>query len=341
MLFRSAGALQISCTGAGGESEFLINLGTETGVAGISYDSKNMPDNYVIEWNGQVFTTGYVGPNSFDQELINSGVAPGQIKTANPTNGIGRLTFDKNTQMPNTAILRVISPLESADWEFTTICPEPTNGSLAYISEGGCNQDPQELVQVYFDTLDINTFNPSNGDVVYADSALTTPYDGGGKTYRYRISPSGTWQSFSFDISETGVVSNYTNCIIGGGGSIVVSDIILTACRSCFKFKVLVPSGQTRHVTMTSIFNGGGLYAVEECFDVFTHKTSDFEETISSDTNYGFGIDGDNRNLTTGNTFSSTVIVTVRDSAGGNVLDTETFGRIHSNKKCFNVPDLL
>lgn len=326
----------IDYNGNGGESEFLINLGTETGVAGISYDSKNMPDNYVIEWNGQIFTTGFVGPNSFDQELINSGVEPSKIKTSNPTNGTGSLTFNKNTQMPNTAILRVISPLESADWRFTTICPKATKGSLAYISEGSCNQDPQDLIQVYFDTLNINDFTPSNGDVIYVDSDLTVPYNGNNKTYRYKINPLGSWQSFSFNVSNTGVISDYTNCILNGGGNIIIEQTTLTDCKTCWIVKILVPQGQTMQLSITSDLKSVATYLRFPCTFNAVSIDEDRVLLLTEDTKITFGIEADN-STNTGVNFRSNIYLTLRDQSGVNIIDSEIFGRFHADLKCVNL----
>jgi len=82
--------------GESGTFEFQIDFGTDIGMTGISYNAYSVPDIFEIEWNGKIFSSGYVGSNSRDQQLLNLGVSQSDINTGNPSTGIGNLLFNKD-----------------------------------------------------------------------------------------------------------------------------------------------------------------------------------------------------------------------------------------------------
>ncbi len=111
--------------GQSGTYETQIDFGTAVGIAGINYNANQIPDNFEIEWNGQIVTTGYVGKSSYDQQLINAGVNPSQINTTPAGNGSGQLTFFKDQPFPSIATIRVTAPLGGTAWNISGICPQP------------------------------------------------------------------------------------------------------------------------------------------------------------------------------------------------------------------------
>ncbi|RTZ46188.1 PKD domain-containing protein [Chryseobacterium arthrosphaerae] len=113
--------------GNSGAYEYNIDFGTDTGIAGINYDAISVPDRFVIEWNGQKWDSGFVGSSSFNGSLINAGVSPSDIHTANPSNGSGQLTFNKNTPTPRFAKVTVYAPLKGTAWRVSGICPRNNN----------------------------------------------------------------------------------------------------------------------------------------------------------------------------------------------------------------------
>lgn len=110
-------------SGASGVFEMEIDFGTDIGVAGINYEAYNLPDKFEIEWNGQIYSSGYRGLSTNDQSLINAGVPPSEIQTANPSNGNGNLTFYKDQATPTKAKIRVTAPLGGTSWMLSGICP--------------------------------------------------------------------------------------------------------------------------------------------------------------------------------------------------------------------------
>ena len=82
------------------------------------------------------------------------------------------------------------------------------------ISEGTCNALPKNWDLVYSHDLSIN-----EGDVIYVDEALTTPYNGGNRDYRQRLAGELIGSSL-FEVSSVGVVSNIYPCTSSGGGGL-------------------------------------------------------------------------------------------------------------------------
>jgi hypothetical protein len=124
-----------SYTGESGAFEFQIDFGTDIGTCGINFDAFGVPDKFEIEWNGQIFSSGYVGDSYYNQQLINLGIPPNQINTANPANGSGILNFVKSQAFPTTATIRVTAPLSGTGWSMSGICPQPIqSGNFTEIS---------------------------------------------------------------------------------------------------------------------------------------------------------------------------------------------------------------
>lgn len=106
-----------------GVFEFTIDFGTDVGECGIDYIAGDIPEKFEIEWNGNVFSSGYVGLSDHDQSLINLGVNPSEINTNDPSSGTGQLKFIKTEAEPQIAIIRVTSKLSEAIWQVDGICP--------------------------------------------------------------------------------------------------------------------------------------------------------------------------------------------------------------------------
>jgi hypothetical protein len=105
--------------GVTGTHEFKVDLGGNIGVAGITFDSNAyIPDRYTIIWDGQEFTSGFVGSSDWNQTLWSRGY-PGVTSSAS----VGSLKFNKTKNLPSTAIVRVEAPIQGTTWNFKVICP--------------------------------------------------------------------------------------------------------------------------------------------------------------------------------------------------------------------------
>jgi len=128
----------ISYDGEEGLFEFTIDFGTGLGNAGIDYNAFKNPDKFEIEWNGQIYSSGYRGSNNNDQALISLGIPQSEINTANPSNGSGSLIFLKDQAEPSTALIRVTAPLNGTSWDLQGICPRADNFTqITWTRDGG------------------------------------------------------------------------------------------------------------------------------------------------------------------------------------------------------------
>lgn len=103
--------------GKKGKFVYTVDFGTETGQTGINYDTFSIPDRYTVIWDGNEYTTGFVGSNRYDSQLQ----ALGFPKTVGPASG--QLRFNKTKAFPNEAQIIVDAPLKNTGWKFTSVCP--------------------------------------------------------------------------------------------------------------------------------------------------------------------------------------------------------------------------
>lgn len=326
-----------SPTGATGNFSYVLDFGTGTGNAGINYNAYGVPDRFVLEWNGQTYDSGFVGSNSYDQQLVNAGVNVSDINTASPSNGAGQLTFVKTSANPRTATITVLAPLGGTGWQVTGICPDDSQtGTLVEVGDGNCNTTPSSWDDVYIDSQDPSNYVPQNGDIIYQDAALSNPFNGGNDTFRMRVQ-TGPFQlilNYSFDISVTGVVSDVTICTTqgGGGNEIVINNDSVSNCYSCLTFTVTVPQGQTRDVEFNSNFAPSGGYGSNFCSPGpgSVSVSSDGTTNISQTTTFVVGIDGAQpAPLGSG---TSTINITVKNN--GVTTDSHVLSRTHANINC-------
>lgn len=120
------------------------------------------------------------------------------------------ITFGSGAVVGSTATVRCkvlssdIDSIPSPNFIDITI---PTSREIT-IENGICSnvEFPPNPITVY-----VNDANVQNGDIIYSDLTLNTPFNGGGTSYVYKNS---TFQIpfRSFDIDSAGVVSNLTVC---------------------------------------------------------------------------------------------------------------------------------
>lgn len=152
---------QLACdagvNASGGEGIYYItlNVGTDTGLTGINYNSYNVPDRFIIEYdNVTVADSKYVGNNIVGNQNGQPGLigdhnlpvyeynlntqqfeATGQVNPVSisqndvadgspqePQEGLGQLLFNKVTAEPTTMRITVIAPVNTS-WMLNGICP--------------------------------------------------------------------------------------------------------------------------------------------------------------------------------------------------------------------------
>jgi hypothetical protein len=167
----------ISCTspavnGNQGYNTYLVDFGFETGEAGIFYEAQNVPDKFTIIWNGQIYTSGYVGVSDFDDDMLSKGIDPSEIKTDFISTGRGFLKFNKDLSFPNVAIVIVDAPLNSTIWSWKPFCPTnscwKTNVQFKTILRGSPSRscEPQIKETQTFE-IPTNIILPANANVYW------------------------------------------------------------------------------------------------------------------------------------------------------------------------------
>jgi len=332
----------INFSGNSGVFETVINFGLETGQAGIDYNAFGAPDKFTIIWNNQEFTTGFVGLNTSDQALLNLGISPLDINTGNPGTGDGILLFNKNSQQPTEAILRVDAPLSGTAWNIEGICPQVNPNTPVEVGQGDCGIQPSSFDQVFVDTQDVLSYVPSNGDVIYDDINLQMPFNGGDNTFRMRVptTPFPLLINWAFDISPNGIVSNVTVCLQveddDGNGCGNNNDLICVlgqnegTCESCWILEIKVPEGETRQVIFESNFQNNGEYGMAQlCLRSPFLVISDSTVNINQTTFFTFAIRGQLTGV--GQSISE---VSVRVMNAGSIEEQMTFSRNHGPTQC-------
>ena len=116
-----------NATGFSGGEAFpdvqVIELGATTGVVTLTFNAINVPDKFIIEFDGsEVINTGYRGSASqqgpLNSALADRGLPPETIQGG----GQGTATFNKTTST-TTATLKVFAPLPGTSWVCTVSCP--------------------------------------------------------------------------------------------------------------------------------------------------------------------------------------------------------------------------
>jgi hypothetical protein len=121
---------QVFSSGGQGVQIIPIEFGTYTGWFGISYNAYTVPDKFDISWNGNMYTSKYVGEDGYNNELIEAGVPLSSINTASPGNGTGTLYIYKPLPTPSQGVVTVTGPLAGTAWQVGAICPgtsDPTS----------------------------------------------------------------------------------------------------------------------------------------------------------------------------------------------------------------------
>jgi len=113
---------------SGGESfpnETMITLGSGLGTVTLTFDALDIPDKFVVEYDGDVvIDTGYRG-NSSNQAALDAALAARGLPSETIVGvGAGTMSFTKTTANPTVAIVRVYAPMSGTAWNYTLGCPD-------------------------------------------------------------------------------------------------------------------------------------------------------------------------------------------------------------------------
>lgn len=98
----------------------VVTLGSGTGTVTLNFNAANIPDRFVVVFDGQiVIDTGYRGCIVYQSDLDTFFGESTPITVP----GSGIATFFKNSSV-TTATVKVYGPLPSTKWDFTLSCPQ-------------------------------------------------------------------------------------------------------------------------------------------------------------------------------------------------------------------------
>lgn len=267
-----------------GIQPFSIDLGTKTGnftidiVQSALTEGGRYPIKYELNWDGNSVDTGYVGINTFDQELLDAGISAGDINTGDPsTNTTGTsLTINKTSASPAIVKGTITSPLGEGKYNIQSDCSSLTGGVPALTMS---------------DTVEINLINdyglstrlPSfhqkleSARSEYIKDELINYY-GNNTIYESRVTRSGTFQYRPFVPART------TPQVSGN----TVVNFVFTNGSPLYFPSPLSPSTSYFNdlLGLRNVLDGAGSYGnhlvVFVCAEITTIYQRDWTETLDN-----------------------------------------------------------
>lgn len=328
-----------SPTGNVGNFTFRLELGPAIGESGINYNAYGVPDRFVVNYDGTDYDSGYVGLDTYDAQLLAAGVAPFDINTTPPPgNGEGTLTFPKPNASPSFAIVTVEAPLGGTAWQVTGICPAPvipntpptvTFNLVVAGNQGNLSQfsiaasDAEGPIANY--TIDWDDGSPLLVATGPPPTSITHVYNAVGSfTPVITVFDGGSPQLSGNDTAPISVVNPNPTTVLFNNS---------VTCNSCLGFKIVVPTGSSYTLDVTSDFEGGATWATGFCDPggASVGIAADIVAQVLTPGTYEYhtGIDAA---IASVNDFNSNIFIRVKD--GANTITSINFDRTHSNNIC-------
>ena len=108
-----------------GNKVFQLNT-SDVGDIDIVIGGNDVPINFTLDWDGNTATTGYIGLDTYDQQLLDAGVSAGDINTGDPSTKNTTLTINKTSASPSLVTLNVLAPLINDSYSLEFNCPIPS-----------------------------------------------------------------------------------------------------------------------------------------------------------------------------------------------------------------------
>lgn len=103
-------------------TEYKVNLGSATGLVTLTIDTIDVPDRFVVDWNGsEVIDTEYRGSSDYQTVLYNALILLGEPTALIQGAATGTFTFNKTSSDP-IATVKVYAPISETEWSFTLSC---------------------------------------------------------------------------------------------------------------------------------------------------------------------------------------------------------------------------
>jgi len=112
-----------------GKRVYVFSLTGDTGDIVIDYSGGNIPVKITLAYDGALVSTGYVGLDAYDDQLVAAGIDPSDINTGVTSTKSGSLTLPKTDSTPTVATITVQSPLVNDTLNLMFNCPEESTGT--------------------------------------------------------------------------------------------------------------------------------------------------------------------------------------------------------------------
>ena len=106
-----------------GTKIYTLYMTGDTGDITIDYSGGNVPVKISLAYDGALVTSGYVGLDAYDDQLLAAGVELSEINTGPVSTKTGTLTLPKSTEIPLTATITVFTPLLNDNLGLSFSCP--------------------------------------------------------------------------------------------------------------------------------------------------------------------------------------------------------------------------
>jgi hypothetical protein len=180
----------------------------EVGTFRVDISGSEVPAKFTLKWDGNESTTDYIGLDLYDQDLLDAGVAQGEIATGDPsTKASNFVEIQKTTAQPELVELVVDAPLINDEYTVDFTCPiappivinQTTQINIWFDSSGSMNSTLPPLQSMVANNL---------------KSCLVQFYNDDGAEYdKYvRVRSWSDERTFAIAASEPDVVGA-TNCI--------------------------------------------------------------------------------------------------------------------------------
>lgn len=229
---------RISCTtlvtsGGPGNSEYIVDLGSATGLVTLDFDAYAVPDIFKVEYNGtEVINTGYRGVSgTYD------GVA---VVVAGP--GAGTASFTKSTASPSFCTVRVTAPFTGTGWELNLSCPG--GASPPYTPSGTGRKTFTATSTAYGNSL--------NGGTSFTRSVM---YEGKERSTEIQMTSDalgGVFEFYQDTVTHWIETGDLFRCDISSSGDATISDhsqVIATRPTIAGAEQYLDPSGSYNSTT--------------------------------------------------------------------------------------------
>ena len=331
-----------SPSGQSGNFTYDLDFGSDTGIVGIEYNAYSVPDRFLIEYDGVVHDTGFVGASSYDSQLIAAGVDPADINTGSPSTGSGSLTFSKPNATPTKATVTVLAPLGSTGWNVKGVCAGGNEIPLVDITANDTILEVGQEITVSLLSASDPDGSIASWVITYGDGVSESGTGNPPSTFTHTYTATGS-RTITLTVTDNeGATGNDKIFLTVNNATSSAAIQCITECAdpqntnngsTCWEVEIDAPlnAGYRLDVRRFSLEDGVTFAALGDCpctINADRHETvtafnSPFNSNVWPNKTFSFGIK--HNSLGYGNSGSWRVRVL---NPSGDIIDEKTFERI-------------